>query len=133
MIDSETMVKAYLNLRSARERLARQYEQEDAKLLEDMSSIEKIMMQACDNVNATSIKTSKGTIIKSVRERYGCTDWEMFNKFVYDHNALELFEKRIHQTNMKQFMSEHKDDGLPPGLNISREYVITVRKSTSDI
>ena len=30
MIDTETMVKAYLNLRSARERLARQYEHEDS-------------------------------------------------------------------------------------------------------
>ena len=133
MIDTETMVKAYLNLRSARERLARQYEHEDSKLLKDMSSIEKVMMEACDNVNATSIKTTKGTIIKSVRERFGCSDWDMFNKFVYDHNALELFEKRIHQTNMKQFMPEHKDEGLPPGLNISREYVITVRKSISDV
>ena len=94
MIDTETMVKAYLNLRSARERLARQYEHEDSKLLKDMSSIEKVMMEACDNVNATSIKTTKGTIIKSVRERFGCSDWDMFNKFVYDHNALELFEKR---------------------------------------
>lgn len=132
-MDTDTMVKAYLNIRSARERLAKQYEQEDSKLLEDMGAIEKLMMMACDNVNATSIKTTRGTIIKSVRERYGCTDWEMFNRFIYDNNALELFEKRIHQGNMKQFMSEHKDDGLPPGLNISREYVITVRKSNSDI
>lgn len=132
-MDTETMVRAYLNIRSERERLAREFEAKDAELKEDMTVIEQVMLQACDGINATSIKTNKGTIIKSVRERYGCSDWDIFRKFVYDNNALDLFEKRIHQGNMKEFMSEHKDDGLPPGLNVSREYVITVRKSTDAV
>lgn len=130
-MDTETLVKAYLNIRSERDKLAREFEAADSKLKEDMTAIEQVMLQACDHVNATSIKTSKGTIIKSIRERYGCTDWDLFKQFAHENNALDLFEKRIHQGNMKDFMSEHREDGLPPGLNVSREYVITVRKSTA--
>jgi hypothetical protein len=30
-------------------------------------------------------------------------------------------------------MSEHKDDGLPPGVNAMREMAITVRKATERV
>ena len=45
----------------------------------------------------------------------------------------ELFEARIHQGNFKDFMSEHASEGLPPGVNVMREFTITVRKPTSKV
>ncbi len=47
-----------------------------------------------------------------------------------ENEALELFEKRIHQGNFKQFMEGHEGDGLPPGVNVMREYGVTVRKAS---
>jgi predicted RNA-binding protein with PUA domain len=44
-----------------------------------------------------------------------------------EHGAMELLEKRIHQTNMKEFL-ENKPDVHPPGLNIDSEYEITIRR-----
>jgi len=38
-----------------------------------------------------------------------------------------LLEKRIHQTNMKEFL-ENNPDVEPMGLNIDREYEITIRR-----
>jgi len=40
----------------------------------------------------------------------------------------ELLERRIHQTNIKQFLEENPDL-LPAGLNVDSAYSITVRRS----
>jgi hypothetical protein len=40
-------------------------------------------------------------------------------------------ERRIHQGNFKEFMSEHANEGLPPGVNVMKELGITVRKPTA--
>ena len=45
--------------------------------------------------------------------------------------AVELFESRIHQGNFKEFIAERKDDGLPPGVNVMREFGIVVRKPSN--
>jgi hypothetical protein len=49
------------------------------------------------------------------------------HKFIREHEAMELLERRIHQTNMKQFLEEHPEL-RPAGLNIDREYAITIRR-----
>lgn len=129
-MDTEKVVEAYLAVRNERERLLREYEAEDAKLKEDLKKIEAVLLDVCNTINADSIKTSLGTVMRKLNERYFCSDWDNFRKFVLENEALELFEKRIHQGNFKQFMESHEGDGLPPGVNVMREYGITVRKAS---
>ena len=45
-----------------------------------------------------------------------------------ENEAVDLMEARIHQGNFKEFIKEHKADGLPPGVNVMREFTIVVRK-----
>ena len=66
----------------------------------------------------------------SVKTRYSTSDWDSFKKFVVEHDALDLYEKRIAQTNMKQFLEENPG-AVPPGLNSSAEYDISVRKPSA--
>jgi hypothetical protein len=47
-----------------------------------------------------------------------------------EHDALDLFEKRIAQLNMKQFLEENPGV-VPPGLNSNSEYDISVRKPSA--
>ena len=35
------------------------------------------------------------------------SDRDSFNKFVREHDVVELFEARLHQGNFKEFMAEH--------------------------
>lgn len=129
-MDTEKMVEAYLAIRSERERILREYEAQDARLKEDLAKIESALLSMCNEINADSIKTGLGTVIRKLNERYFCQDWDNFRKFVLENEALELFEKRIHQGNFKQFMAEHEGDGLPPGVSVMREFGITVRKAS---
>jgi hypothetical protein len=129
-VDTEEVVKAYLAIRSERERVLREYEVQDAKLKEDLRKLEAVLLDVCNTINADSIKTSLGTVMRKMNERYTCSDWDNFKQFVLDNEALELFEKRIHQGNFKQFMEDHESDGLPPGVSVMREFGITVRKAS---
>jgi hypothetical protein len=44
-----------------------------------------------------------------------------------ENNAMELLERRIHQSNMKQFLEENPETH-PAGLQRDREYQITIRR-----
>jgi hypothetical protein len=124
----DVLVKAYINLRTAKDDLRRSYELQDKDMQDQMNMIQSEILDFCKNSGLDSLKTKYGTAMRSVRERYWCTDWDSFRNFVKENDAIELFEKRIHQTNMKQFM-ETNPELLPPGMNIEREYSITIRKA----
>jgi hypothetical protein len=127
----EELVKAYLTIRTERETLKSQYETNDKVLLDDMDALEKEMLVICNDTNASSIRTGSGTVIRKLNERFTTNDWDNFKKFVMENDAVDLLERRIHQGNFKQFMAEHEQDGLPPGVNVMREYGIVVRKPSN--
>ena len=127
----EELVKAYLTIRNERETLKAQYETNDKVLLDDMNALEKEMLAICNDTNASSIRTGSGTVIRKLNERFTTNDWDNFKKFVMENDAVDLLERRIHQGNFKQFMAEHEQDGLPPGVNVMREFGIVVRKPSN--
>ena len=130
MSDMEELVKTYLTIRNERDRIEAEYKDQDAALKAEMATLEQAMLSGCNEIKADSIKTPHGTIIKSLKERFTCSDRDNFNKFVLEHGAVELFESRLHQGNFKEFMSERHHEGLPPGVNVMREFTITVKKPT---
>jgi hypothetical protein len=127
----DDLVTTYLTIRTERNTLKNQWEIKDSELKADLDELERAMLVACNEINADSIRTGSGTIIKSLKETYTCGDWDNFKQFVVDNNALDLVQQRISQTNFKEFMSTRQEDGLPPGISTLREFAITVRKPTS--
>jgi hypothetical protein len=127
----DDLVTTYLTIRNERNTLKNQWEVRDAELKADLEQLEQAMLVACNAINADSIRTGSGTIIKSLKETYTCGDWDNFKQFVVENNALDLLQQRISQTNFKEFMSTRQDEGLPPGISTLREVAITVRKPTS--
>ena len=132
-INLEELVQTYLTIRKEREILSRQFNEKDAELEADMKSLEQVMLAQCNAINADSIRTPVGTVIKSMKESFVCGDWDNFSKFVLENDAVALLQQRIHQTNFKEFMSNHEGEGLPPGISSMREVTITVRKPTAKV
>jgi hypothetical protein len=130
-MNTEELVKIYLTIRNERERIEAEWEVKDKELKQELLVIEQSMLAICNDTNATSIKTEQGTIIRSLKERFTLSDRDSFNKYVREHDAVELFEGRIHQGNFKQFIADKQGAGLPPGVNVMREFGITVRKPTN--
>ena len=124
----EQLTAAYIRMRDEREMLKRKFEEKDAAIVEDMRLIEAEMLDVCKAIGADSIKTNAGTIIRSVKSRYWTNDWDSMYRLIHERNAFGLLEKRIHQSNMKQFLEENPEN-TPAGLNIEREFTVVVRRS----
>ena len=124
----EDLTKAYIKIREARAQLLRDYETKDADMKEQLEMVQSALLGFCKSAWVDSLKTKYGTVSRVIKERFWCTDWDSFKNFVKENDALELFEKRIHQTNMKQFIDTNPEL-RPPGMNIDREFSIIVRKA----
>jgi hypothetical protein len=131
VVKLDSMVKTYLTIRDEKERLAREYDMKDRELANDLAQIEQVLLSSCNDINADSIRTSVGTIIKTTRENFVCSDWDNFKDYVMEHQAIELLQQRIHQANFKEFLSGREEEGLPPGISTMREFKVTVRKPSN--
>ena len=129
--NTEELVSDYLEIRRLRESLKANYESQDEDLKNAMDSIKEALLAVCNENNQNGFKTTSGTVTRQVKERYFCTDWDNFRRFVESEGSIDLLERRIHQRNFKEFMSERSGDGLPPGVNALREFDIVVRKASS--
>ena len=118
----------YIKIRDARTTLKSEFTMQDSVLQEQMDLLETNMLDACKDLNASSIKTPHGTIIRSVKSRYWTNDWDSMYTFIREQGAFGLLEKRLHQTNMKEFLVENPDL-LPMGLNVESEYTVVVRRN----
>jgi len=63
------------------------------------------------------------------KTRYWTSDWDSMYKFIREHDAPELLERRIHQGNFSEILQENPDK-MPAGVNIESKYSITVRRSS---
>ena len=127
-IPLDEVVNTYITIRNEKERRAREFQKKDQELKSDLEQLEQVMLNSCNEVNADSIKTSRGTISKSLKENYVCSDWSNFKDFILDNEAPELLQQRIHQANFKEFLSSRTEEGLPPGISSMRAFSIVVRK-----
>ena len=85
---------------------------------------------SCRTLNVTSIKTNVGTLTRKLKTRYWTSDWPQMYKFMKENDALELVEKRIQQSNIKQFISDNPELS-PPGLQSTSEYTVSILKNRS--
>ena len=130
-IPLDELVSTYLKIRNKKDALYQEFQKTDRELKADLSQIEQVMLGSLNEVSADSIKTSGGTIIKTLKENFVCSDWSNFKDFVLENEAVELLQQRIHQANFKEFLSSRTDEGLPPGISSMRAFSIVVRKPTS--
>jgi hypothetical protein len=120
----------YINIRTMREVLKGKFESEDNILEGQLALIESQLLEVLNSTDADSISTLTATVMRRVSKRYSTTNWDAVYKLVAKHGAFAVLEKRIHNTNMKQFLEEHPDE-YPAGLNVDSRYAVTVRRKTS--
>ncbi len=125
---TDKLAEVYIKIRDKRAELKEQFEVQDEGLKAQQELLAEKMLDICRDNNADSIKTPAGTIIRKVDTRYWTTDWDSMYQFIEEHDAYPLLEKRIHQTNLKQFLEENPEL-LPAGLQADRKYTVVVRRS----
>jgi len=124
-ITADRLVKAYIKIRDARKELS----QQDAKLEEQQHMIQDKLLEICKETGAESLRTEFGTVTKRISKNYWTHDWESFYKFIKEHDAFPLLQRRISVTAMSEFLEEYPDLH-PPGLNVDASYTISVRRTS---
>ena len=127
-VDLDKLTAIYLKMRDKRDDMRREAEAREKELEEQMNIIETEMLEVCKQMNADSVRTPHGTIIRSVKSRYWTNDWDSMYQFIKEHSAFGLLEKRLHQTHLKEFLSENPDT-FPLGVNVENSYSVVVRRS----
>ena len=125
---AEKLVKAYVKMRDYRAQLKAQYEEQDSTVKEQMELVEAQLLEMCKTTGADSLRTKYGTASRTVQTRYWTSDWEAMHKFIMEHNAPDLLERRISQRQMQEFIKENPD-AMPVGLNVDNRYTVSVRRS----
>ena len=128
VISSDKLAEIYIKIRDKRAELKEKFEEQDNELKAQQDLLAEQMLALCHEQGADSIKTPAGTIIRKVDTRYWTTDWDSMYRFIEEHDAFPLLEKRLHQTNMRQFLEENPDL-LPAGLQADSKYTVVVRRS----
>ena len=123
------MVAVYIKMRDAKDALTREYDTKVADIKEQMDLIEQSLLEVCKSTGQDGGKTSHGTFTRTVKTRYWTNDWDSMYQFIKQHDAIELLEQRVHQSNMKQFLQDNPGQ-LPQGLNADSKYAITVRRTS---
>ena len=121
VISSDKLAEIYIKIRDKRAELKEKFEEQDNELKAQQDLLAEQMLALCHEQGADSIKTPAGTIIRKVDTRYWTTDWDSMYQFIEEHDAFPLLEKRLHQTNLKQFLEENPDL-LPAGLQADSKY-----------
>lgn len=122
------LTEIYIKIRDKRAANKKVFEAEDQDLEDQMKVLAQEMLDVCKDMNADSIRTPHGTIIRSVKSRYWTNDWDSMYGFIEETGAFGLLEKQLHQTNMKDFLAENPDL-YPKGLSVENEYTVVVRRS----
>jgi hypothetical protein len=127
-VSLDKLTSLYIKIRDKRSANKKVFEAEDQDLEAQMQVLAQEMLDVCKDMNADSIRTPHGTIMRSIKSRYWTNDWDSIYGFIEETGAFGLLEKRIHQTNMKDFLAENPDL-YPKGLNVESEYTVVVRRS----
>lgn len=127
MADVDRVVKTYIKIRDKKHELKKEYDEAVSSLDSQLEVLRLTLLEHCKDTNEESGRTEHGTYSRIVRQKYWTSDWEAFGKFIIDHKAPELLEKRVQQTNMKEFVKDHPDIDVP-GLQVDATYDIVVRR-----
>ena len=123
----DKLVKVYQKIKAKRSELSAEFKEKDGELREQQDTIKKALLDHCKEHEVESVRTSEGLFYRTVKTRYWTSDWESMYNFIEENSVPEFLEKRLNQGHVKQFLEENPNT-VPDGLNIDKEYVISVRK-----
>ena len=57
-----------------------------------------------------------------------CEDWNGFYTWIAENEAFDALERRVKKSFITTYMEDNKGE-LPPGINVTQEYTVTIRRS----
>lgn len=125
---AEKLTRVYIKIRDKKAEVKKAFDEEYKALNTQQEKIKAALLDYCKEHGLESCKTGAGTFFRQVKTRYWTNDWESMYAFIRENQLEDWLEKRLNQTNVKEFLEENPD-GLPDCVNVTSEYQINVRKA----
>ena len=121
------LVDKYIKLRDSLAEDKKQFEANIARKKELMDRVEAKILEIFNETGVESCRTEGGTAYRSTRVSVTTADPYEFREFVQANEAWDLLEIRPAKKAVESY-AESKG-ALPPGVNMSRQYTINIRRS----
>jgi len=128
-IPIDSVVAAYMKLRQKKDALKVEYEAKADVVKAKMQKIEAYIKELADQQGVTSFKTHHGTAFLTSVDYANVAEWDVTLKFIQDHNAWDMLEKRVSKRAVRGYIDANKE--VPPGVNYGTRIEVNVRKPTS--
>ena len=128
--DAASLCKIYRKIRDAKEAASAAAKKADDAYKDQLDQVSALLLGAMEHAGTEGFKTEFGTVSRVIKERFWSTDWDEFKTFAKENNALDLFEQRVAQKNMAQWIKDNPTN-IPSGLQIDRRYSVLVVKPRS--
>ena len=127
MIPMDKLARIYRKIKAEIDELTKDYDTKVELLKEKQNTLKFAMKDQMQALGVKTVNTAFGTVSMVQKNRYSTQDWDSFKQFIVAHDAVDLLEKRIAQTNMAQFLADNPGS-VPPGLNSFSDFEIRVTK-----
>jgi len=127
IVNMHDALVAYRKIETAQEKLKAEYDVKNGKYEKARRQLEVIMLQLLQDQGVTHMKVPGLGLAKQVdKRRFGCADWSLFYPWVTANDRPDLFQKRLLDSAMEQYLED--TGGLPPACKVETTRTITVLK-----
>lgn len=123
----DKVIQAFVKLREQRSSLKAAYTEEDELLKAKMDKLDAWLMTQMQNTGATQLGSEHGTAYQQTVYKGNCSDWPTFWKWISANGRFDMMEKRVSIKSIQEYFQESGE--MPPGINVSPELKVIVRKS----
>jgi hypothetical protein len=131
-VSADRLAAAYIKVRDRRDIAEREWEAKDKALEETLDTISAKFLEQFKELGVESMRTTAGTVTRTVKNRFWTTNWDAFYALIKEHDAFELLEKRVAQTAIKEFLEQHPGEAIP-GLQSDSKYAVSVRRAKEKV
>lgn len=123
----EVLTARLIEIRDTRSANKRVYEEQDKPLRDEFETIENALLAHANKLGVTSMRVPSGSISVITKTRSSGEDWAAIYQWVVVSGRMDIFNRKLNDKVVEELIEN--DGGPPPGVKVSRERTIQVRRS----
>lgn len=121
------LISSYIQLRDKKREMETAHKEALKPYNETLAQIEAALGRIMTETGLENLPGGGGTAYRTTRSSVTVDNWDLFVLWVAEQGAWHMLERRASKTAIEELLEDTKE--LPPGVSISREFAVQVRKN----